>query len=347
MKNIRIAINGFGRIGRAFLKAAFDQETNPKLEIVAINDLGDLDLLKYLLKYDSVYGRWGKNVESKILNEKEKYLIIEGREIKFIQEKELVNLPWRDLKIDIVLESTGVFESFEKAKAHLDAGAKRVVISAPAKDQDNEFGKTILPGVNDQDLKTCLVSSNGSCTTQSASSVMEILNSTIGVKKAFLVSSHGYTSTQNLVDGPTKSRDFRRARAAAVNIVPTTTGAALAVARAVKNLKFDGVALRIPVITGSISAIVFLSARPTTKEEINEILRQAAKEERWRGILKVVEEPIVSTDIINEPYGAIVDLSLTSVVDNDLCTVFSWYDNEAGYTNTLLRHFLEVAKLLV
>ena len=337
MAKVKIAINGFGRIGRAFLKAAL--ERGPQFEFVAINDLSDLELIAYLLKYDSVYGKWEKKVETEPGN-----LIIDGKKIKFIQEKEPAKLPWRDLNIDIVLESTGVFESFEKAKIHLDAGAKRVVISAPAKDEESDWGKTVLPGVNNDDFAKCVVSSNGSCTTQSASPVMQILKETVGVKKAFLVSAHGYTATQNLIDGPTSSKDFRRARAASVNIVPTFTGATIAVARAVKNLNFDGASFRIPVITGSISAITFLATRPTTIQEINEIFKKAAKEKRWEGILKVTEEPIVSTDIIGEPHGAIVDLSMTSVVDEDLGTVFSWYDNEAGYTETLIRHVLEVAK---
>ncbi len=342
MVRVRIAINGFGRIGRAFFKAAFDRKTKPELELVAVNDLGDLELLAYLLKYDSVYGKWEKKIETEAGN-----LIVDSKKIKFIQEKEPSQLPWGDLKIDIVLESTGAFESFEKAKVHLDAGAKRVVISAPAKDEDNDWGKTVLPGVNNEDFAKCRISSNGSCTTQSASPVMQILKETVGVKKAFLMSAHGYTATQNLIDGPTKSRDFRRARAAGVNIVPTFTGATIAVARAVKNLNFDGAAFRVPVITGSISAITFLAGRMTVIEEINDIFRKAAKEERWQGLLKTVDEPIVSTDIINDPHGAIIDLSMTSVVDGDLGTVFSWYDNEAGYTETLVRHVLEVAKTCV
>lgn len=354
MTRVKIAINGFGRIGRAFFKAAF--ERGSELEFAAINDLADLEQLAYLLRYDSVYGKWDKGIEIKDKNG-QKFLIIESppspeaseglqKEILFLQEKEPAKLPWCDLKVDIVLESTGVFESFEKAKVHLDAGAKRAVISAPAKDEDNEWGKTVLPGVNNEDFERCKVSSNGSCTTQSASSVMQIMKETVGVKKAFLVSSHGYTATQNLVDGPTKSKDFRRARAAGINIVPTFTGAALAVSRAVKDLNFDGASFRVPVATGSISAIIFLAGRPTTVEELNEIFKKAAREPRWQGILKTVGEPVVSTDIIGDKHGAIIDLSLTSVVDGDLVTVFSWYDNEAGYTETLLRHVLETAKVL-
>lgn len=342
MAKTRIAINGFGRIGRAFFKAAFERKTKPELEIAAINDLGDLEQLAYLLKHDSVYGEWDKEVEAAGED-----LVVDGKKIKFIQEREPAKLPWKDLDIDIVLESTGVFEKFLEAKVHLDAGAKRAVISAPAKDEDNDWGKTVLPGVNNEDFAKCQVSSNGSCTTQSASPVMQILKESVGVKKAFLVSSHGYTATQNLIDGPTKSRDFRRSRAAGVNIVPTFTGAAIAVARAVKNLNFDGVSFRVPVISGSISAITFLAARPTSREELNEIFKKAAAEPRWEGILKTTDEPLVSSDIVGEPFGAIIDLSMTSVVDGDLGAVFSWYDNEAGYTETLVRHVLEVAKACV
>lgn len=344
-KKVKVAINGFGRIGRALFKSVINQKTIPEIEFLAINDLGDLELLAYLLKYDSVYGRWDKKVETRLKSETEKYLIVEDKEIKFIQEKDPSKLPWKELNVDIVIESTGILESFEKSKAHIDAGAKRVIITAPAKDKETSWGKTVLPGINDEELKNCLISSNGSCTTQSASPVMQILSEKIGVKKAFLITTHGYTSTQNLIDGPTKGKDFRRARAAGVNIVPTSTGAAIAVARAVKNLIFDGIALRVPVINGSISVIVFISARPTTKEEINDILVRASQEPRWKGLLKVISEPIVSSDIINDPHGAIVDLNLTSVIDKDLCAVFSWYDNEAGYTQTLLEHLLRVARL--
>ncbi len=356
MSKIKIAINGFGRIGRAFFKAVLKQAQD-KLEIIAINDLGDLEQLAYLLKYDSVYGKWDKGIETEQENGKN-YLVIgdstspeaskgaQKKKVLFLSEKEPANLPWKDLDIDIVLESTGVFEKFEQAKVHLAAGAKRVVISAPAKDDETEWGKTVLPGVNDEDFAKCKVSSNGSCTTQSASSVMQILKETIGVKKAYLVSTHAYTATQNLVDGPAKSKDLRRTRSAAVNIVPTSTGAAIAVSRAVKDLNFDGIAFRVPVISGSISAITFLAGRQTTVQEINDIFKKAALEPRWEGLLKVTEEPIVSSDIIGDPHGAIVDLSMTSVVDGDLVTVFSWYDNEAGYTKTLVRHVLEVAKTL-
>ncbi len=334
----RIAINGFGRIGRAFFKLAI---TKPELDIIAINDLGDLENLAYLLKYDSVYGRFGKDV-----GVREGELMVDGKSFKFLQEKEASKLPWGDLDIDIVVESTGIFESFEKASVHKQAGAKRVVLTAPAKDEDNGDAKTILMGVNEDHLATCTISSNGSCTTNSASPILQILSEKLGVKKAFLNTTHGYTATQNLIDGPVKGHDFRRGRAAGVNIVPSYTGAAIAVGRAVKAVenKFEGTAMRVPVITGSLSAITFVSGRSTTEEEINQILRDAAGESRWQGIFRVTEEPLVSSDIIGDPHAAIADLSLTKVVDGDLCSVYSWYDNEFGYTNTLVKHVLKVSE---
>ena len=344
----RIAINGFGRIGRAFFKLAI---TKPELEVVAINDLGDLENLAYLLKYDSAYGRYDKEV--KVESGK---LKVDDKEYLFLSEKDTAELPWRELGVDIAVEATGVFESYKTAKFHVDQGAKRVVLTAPAKDEDgsinspqgNPDGKTVLLGVNDEALKTCTISSNGSCTTTSAHPVMAILSETLGIKKSFLVSTHGYTATQNLVDGYTKSKDVRRGRAAAVNIVPSFTGATIAVERAVEAVKgkFGGMAFRVPIITGSISAIIVLVGRPTTAEEVNEIFKKAEQDLKWQGIMETTSEELVSTDVIGKPYGAIIDLGLTQVTDGDLVTVFSWYDNEAGYTNTLIQHVLKVAELM-
>jgi len=341
---IRIAINGFGRIGRLFFRLAFGR---PEFEFVAINDLGEADNLAYLLKYDTVYGRYTKEVRSEKL-EVGSYLVVDGKKILFLQEKDPALLPWKDLDIDVAVESTGVFESFEKAAAHLKAGAKRVVITAPAKDDDGPGGRTVLIGVNEDEMKTCAITSNGSCTTNSAHPVVAILNEAIGVKKAFLTTTHGYTATQNLVDGPAKGKDWRRGRAAAQNIVPSSTGAAISVTRAVKDLagKFDGVALRVPTITGSAAQIVALTARPTSVEEVNEIFRKAADEPRWKNILKVTEDQVVSSDIIGEPYGAIVDLTFTRVIDGDLVAVLSWYDNEMGYSQTLIEHVLRAGRAL-
>lgn len=337
---IKIAINGFGRIGRIFFRVVFN---NSKIEIVAINDLGDLENLAYLLKYDSVYRKWDKDVKTENGN-----LIVDGKKIKFIQEKDPTMLPWKDLGIDIVIESTGVFETYEKAKVHLEAGAKRVIISAPAKDEDQVgFAKTILMGINESDLKNCKISSNGSCTTNSAHPVVQILNETIGIKKAVLTTIHSYTATQKLVDGPDKS-DWRRGRAAGQNIVPSTTGAAISVTRAVNELKgiFDGISMRVPTVSGSISDITFVAKKETNVEEINNVLKKAEKDKKWQGIFKTTEENLVSSDIIGESYASVVDLKFTKVVGGDLVKVLVWYDNEMGYVHTLLRHVIEAGKYL-
>lgn len=342
---MKIAINGFGRIGRLFLRQALSE---PKIEVVAINDLGDLENLAYLFKHDSVY-RAAKYQVSSIKYQEQKgneigKLIIDGKEISFFQEKNPLKLPWKDLDIDLVVESTGVFESFEKAKIHLDAGAKRVVLSAPAKDVEGVVGgKTVLIGLNDADLKTCDISSNASCTTNAVYPVIAVMAESIGIQKAILNTVHAYTNTQTMVDSPVKGSDFRRGRAGAQNIIPSTTGAAIAVTRVFKELegKFDGIALRVPVVVGSIADVTFLAKKETSVEEINEIFKKAEKELRWQGILKTVEEQIVSSDIIAEPYGAIVDLKFTKVVDGDLVKILSWYDNEWGYAAMLLKHVLK------
>lgn len=324
----KIAINGFGRIGRLFFR---QMQGKKDFEIVAINDLGDIENLAYLLRHDTVYGRFDGDLNG----------------IKVLQEKDPAKLPWKDLGIDVVVEATGFFESYEKAKVHLGAGAKRVVITAPARDEEVE-GKTVLMGINEGDLSKCLISSNGSCTTNAIAPVLKILSENPGIKKAVLNTVHGYTATQNLVDGPTKGDDFLRGRAAAQNIVPSSTGAAISVTRAVKELsgKFDGIAIRVPVVVGSLADITFVSKKKTSVQEINDILTQAAESLRWQGILKVTKEPLVSSDILKEPYGAIVDLACTRVIDNDLVKVLSWYDNEWGYAATLVRHIEAIAKTL-
>ena len=320
------------------------------MDIVAINDLGDKENLAYLLKYDTVYGRYKKEISLSGGN-----LIVDGKTVQALQIKEPKELPWKKLGIDIVIESTGVFESFEKAKVHLEAGAKRVIISAPSKDPDGPAGRTILMGINDGELKKYALTSNASCTTNAASPVIQVMSENPGIKKALLNTVHGYTATQNIVDGPihpavggAKGKDFRRGRAAGQNIVPSFTGATIAVTRAIPALegKFDGVAMRVPVITGSIADITFLAARKTSVEEINDIFKKAAKEKRWQGILAVTEDQIVSSDIIGEPFGAIVDLKFTKVIDGDLVKVLSWYDNEWGYVATLVKHAQSVGNLL-
>ena len=336
----RVAINGFGRIGRLFFRQAFGR---PDMEIVAVNDLGDVGNLAYLLKYDTVYRRYDKGVKVDGGD-----LVVDGKRVKCLQVKDPAQLPWKDLAVDIVIEATGIFESYEGAKAHIGAGAKRVVITAPTKDPDGAEGKTILVGVNEGELKSVILTSNGSCTTNAASPVIAVMAENPGIVKAILNTVHGYTATQNLVDGPTKGEDFRRGRAAAENIVPSSTGAAIAVTRALPEMqgKFDGIAIRIPIVTGSIADITFVAKRKTSEEEINDIFRQAAASPRWKGILAVTEDQIVSSDIIGEPYGAIVDLKFTKVIDGDLVKVLSWYDNEWGYVATLIKHVEAVATLV-
>ncbi len=332
---MKIAINGFGRIGRSFFRAAFG---DPTFDIVAVNDLADPATLAYLLKYDSVYGRYGKQVEVG-----EGALVVGGARIKVFAEKDPAALPWKKLGVDLVVEATGLFTSSEKAKAHLDAGAKRVVITAPAKGDV----ATLLVGVNDEGFSNPpSITCNASCTTNSVAPVLAILNETLGIKKAAMATIHGYTATQKLVDGP-DGKDLRRGRAGAVNIVPSTTGAAEAVVQAIPDLegKFDAIAVRVPIITGSLSAITIFTNRATTREEVNTLFTKAAGESRWSKILSVTDEPIVSSDIIGQPYGAIVDLSLTKVVDGDCVQVFSWYDNEVGYTATLIEHIKRVVSV--
>lgn len=343
MNKIRIAINGFGRIGRLFFRQTISE---PNLEIAAINDLADLENLAYLLKYDSVYRKYERQVE---YDKKKGILIVDGKEIKFFSEKDPLKLPWKDLRVDIVIESTGVFESFEKAAVHLKAGAKKVILTAPAEDAEGTAGgKTILMGLNDGELKTAEISSNASCTTNAASPVMAIMSENPGIEKAILNTVHAYTATQSIVDSPVRGDDVRRGRAGAQNIVPSTTGAAIAVTRALKDLegKFDGIALRVPIVSGSIADITFISKKKTSVEEINEIFKKAAKSQKWQGILKVADGEIVSSDIIGEPYGAIVDLKFTKVVDGDLVKILSWYDNEWGYCAMLLKHVLKAAENL-
>ena len=341
-KTIRMAINGAGRIGRAFLRLI---EDNPQIEVVAINDLGDIENIAYLLKYDTAYGVAQFQVRVK---EDKTTLLINEKEVKFLSEKEPANLPWQDLNIDIVLESTGAFTKFETAKAHIDAGAKRVVITAPTKDSPaDDTQAMILMGINEEKLKTCQISSNASCTTNAGSPLIQILNEKIGIEKAVLNTIHGYTASQSIVDGPNK-KDWKEGRAAAQNIIPTSTGAAIAVTKVLSELegKFDGVAMRVPIVAGSIVDVTFIAKKETSVEEINNILKEAAKEERWQGIFAVTEDPIVSSDIIGSLYGSIADLGLTRVIDKNLVKVCAWYDNEMGYTHSLMEHVVKTASFL-
>ncbi len=339
---IRVAINGFGRIGRTFFRLAYG---NPHFEIVAVNDLGDLENLAYLLEYDSVYGRSPFSVERK-----EGKLIIQGKEVAFLQEREPAKLPWRVMNVDVVMESTGFFTSYEGAKQHLDAGAKRVVVSAPIKGDPSAVGitgATVLMGVNEDALNTCQVSSNASCTTNATSPLIAILKEAIGIEKAVLNTVHAYTASQSLVDAPNK-KDMREGRAAGLNIVPSTTGAAIATALVHTELtnKFDGIAMRVPVPVGSIVDVTFIASRDTTVEEVNGALVTASKEDRWRNLFAVTDEQIVSTDIIGSRVGSIADLSFTKVVGGNLVKVLAWYDNETSYTQTLIEHVQAVAKRL-
>ena len=335
---IKVAINGFGRIGRMFFKLAAER---PELEIIAVNDLGDINNLAYLLKYDTAYGKSDLDIEVKDGN-----LVVNGKQIAFLSEKDPAALPWGKLGVDVAVESTGFFESYEKASLHLEAGAKRVVITAPAKG-DPSLGKTVLIGINEDDFKACQVSSNGSCTTNAVSPVAQIMSETIGVKKAILNTIHAYTATQKIVDSP-DAKDWRRGRAGAQNIVPSSTGAAISVTEVVKNLNglFDGIALRVPVITGSVVDLTFVSARPTSVEEVNNILKQAAAQDRWSKVFSVTEEQLVSSDIVGAPYASIADLSFTKVIDGDLVKILAWYDNEAGYTRALVEHVIKAAREL-
>ncbi len=339
--SIRVAVNGAGRIGRGFLKLALNR---PEIELVAVNDLGDVENIAYLLKHDSVYGL--APFEVSVSPDKQK-LVLAGREIVFLSQKEPAALPWASLNIDVVVESTGFFTSYEKAKAHLAAGAKRVVVTAPMKDDPvGIVGATILMGVNEDKFAGCQISSNASCTTNAASPLIAIIDEAIGIEKAALNTVHGYTASQALVDGPSK-RGNREGRAAAQNIVPSSTGAAIAVTKAFPKLTglFDGVALRVPIISGSIVDVTFISKRPTSAEEINEVLKKAAADPRWQKIFTVTEDDLVSTDIIGSPFGAIADLQFTRVVGGNLVKVLAWYDNEMGYTYTLLEHVLKAGSI--
>lgn len=338
-----IAINGAGRIGRAFLKLAAE---DPTLNVVAINDLADIENIAYLMKYDSAYGRSNLDIQ---VDKAASTFIINGKTVKYISEKDPSLLPWKDNSVDIVLECTGLFTSYEKAGAHLKAGAKRVVLSAPAKeDPTPEFpGATILMGANEEAFKdkAVCITSNASCTTNAASPLIHILHESIGIEKALLNTTHAYTASQALVDAPNK-KDWREGRAAAMNMSPASTGAAIATTKVVTDLagKFDGISIRVPVVTGSIVDITFVSKRPTTKEEVNMLLKEAAKDARWKGIFDATEEALVSRDIVGNPHASIADLGMTRVVDGNLVKVLAWYDNEGGYTHSLVRHVKKVAE---
>jgi glyceraldehyde 3-phosphate dehydrogenase len=322
----KIAINGFGRIGRAALKVIMD---TPGLDLVAINDLMGLENAAYLLKYDSNYGIYEHDVTFE--NDQ---LVVNGKKITYCSEKDPAKLPWKRLEIEVVIESTGFFTNREDAEKHIAAGAKTVVISGPTKSKDTP---TVVHGVNTEDGRTAIFSC-GSCTTNNIGPIMEILGRRIGIKKAILNTVHAFTASQSLVDAPSK-REPRMGRSAAVNLAPASTGAAVAVTKALPELegKFDGVAIRTPVPVGSISDITLIAERPTTPEEINQILVEEAGTDRYKLVLSTTNEPLVSSDIVKSSFAAIVDLDMTRVVDGDLVKVMAWYDNEWGFTNQMIR----------
>jgi glyceraldehyde 3-phosphate dehydrogenase len=324
---VNIAINGFGRIGRQSFRAAWN---NKKIKIVAINDLTDTKTLAHLLRYDTAYGTWPVEVSYDETN-----LVIGTKKIPVYAEKDPSVLPWGKLKVDVVLECTGKFTSKEKSELHIKAGAKKVIISAPAK---GGGVPTYVCGVNSDNIshEGSEVINNASCTTNCIGPVMAVLQEHFGIDKAMMTTVHGYTADQNLQDGP--HRDLRRARAAAENIVPTTTGAAIAVAEAIPEVQgiFDGLAIRVPVPTVSLSDITAVLHKEVTIDEINDAFIKASKEEKYRGILAVTREPLVSSDFIGNTYSSIVDLSLTNVVGQTMVKVVAWYDNESGYSNRLI-----------
>ncbi|HKH42896.1 MAG TPA: type I glyceraldehyde-3-phosphate dehydrogenase [Solirubrobacterales bacterium] len=321
---VKVGINGFGRIGRNLYRAAHAAGTD--LEFVAVNDLIDTEMIAHLLKYDSVLGRFPGEIEAT-----DGAIRVDGAEIKVLNEKDPANLPWRDLEVEVVIESTGLFTKREDTQKHLDAGAKKVIISAPATDPD----VTVALGVNFEsayDPEQHNIISNASCTTNCLAPVAKVLNDTVGIERGLMTTIHAYTADQRLQDMPHK--DYRRARAAAVNLIPTSTGAAKAIGLVIPELqgKLNGVAIRAPVITGSLVDLTCDVGRETSVEEINAAMKGAA-EGPLEGILEYIDDPIVSTDIITDPYSSVFDAEQTTVVDGKFVKVFSWYDNEWGYSN--------------
>jgi glyceraldehyde 3-phosphate dehydrogenase len=328
----KVAINGLGRIGRAALKIILD---TPLLEVVAVNDIVPVENIVYLLKYDTVYGRYEKTVESDGAN-----LIIDGTAIRYFHEKDPARLPWSSLGVDTVLECTGVFTKREDLEKHVQAGAQYVILSAPTKSDDVV---TVVHGVNTADGDTHIIAC-ASCTTNCITPVVEIIGRRIGIQKAIMTTVHAYTASQAIVDGPNKR--FERGRAGAANFVPTSTGAAMATAKALPQYEglFDGIAVRGPVAVGSLADIVLVAERMTSVEEINQIFVEEAAGDRYRGIVGVTDDPIVSSDIIKDPRASVIDLGMTRVVDGDLVKILSWYDNEWGFTNQMVREVVKIAQ---
>jgi len=330
----KVAINGFGRIGRLTFKIAFERSD---IEIVAVNDLTDTKTLAHLLKHDSSYGEYAHEVSYD-----ENHIIVDGKKIQATKEADPSKLPWKDLGVDVVIESTGFFVDPAKARAHIDAGAKKVIISAPAK---GDGADTIVLGVNDDKIKDSTdVVSNASCTTNCITPVMAVLESNFGIDKAMMTTVHSYTASQRLQDAPAK--DLREARAAAENIVPTTTGASIAAAKALPALenRFGGMSVRVPTPVVSLSDFVVVLKRDVTVEEVNETFKKAAKEPYYQGILGVTEEQLVSTDFKGNSHSCTIDLPLTAVVGGNMLKVVAWYDNEWGYSNRLAELTADIAK---
>ena len=331
--SVKVAINGFGRIGRNFFRACLN---NPEIEIVGINDLTDAYTLAHLLKYDSVHGKLDADVRAE-----DNAIVVDGKKIEITAIKDPAQLPWKDLGVDIVIESTGVFRDREGAGKHLEAGAKRVIISAPGKNPD----LTVVLGVNEDqyDPEKHFIISNASCTTNCLAPVAKILNDNWGIVQGYMVTVHAYTNDQRILDLPHK--DLRRARAAAINIIPTTTGAAKAVGEVLPELKgkLDGTARRVPVADGSLVDLTVVLEKPTTEEEINAKMKEAA-EGNLKGILEYTEDPIVSQDIVGNPHSSIFDALSTKVINGTFAHISSWYDNEWGYSNRLKDLVLYMAK---
>ena len=327
----RIAINGFGRIGRTALKIIMGV---PEFEVVAVNDLMSIDTAAYLLKYDSVYGKY----QDEILVQ-DKYLQVGDKRILFVSERDPSKLPWKDLNVEIVIESTGFFTKREDAEKHIYAGATTVVISGPTKSKDTPM---VVHGVNTAEGETNIFSC-ASCTTNNVAPIMEIMDRRIGIKKAILNTTHAYTASQSLVDGPPE-KDVRMGRAAAINLIPSSTGAAVAATKALPQLegKFDGISIRTPVPVGSLSDITFLAGRRTSVEEINNILSEESKTDRYKRVLAVSSEPLVSSDIVQTSFASVADLEMTRVVDGDLVKIMAWYDNEWGFTSQMIRQIQEI-----
>jgi len=327
-----VAINGFGRIGRAAFKIVLD---TPELDLVAINDIVPPDNLAYLLKYDTVYGRYEKSVEVD-----GDHLVVDGEKYQVLKEKDPAQLPWGEMEVDVAFECTGLFTRGEDLQKHLRAGAKYAVLSAPAK---GEGVPTVVHGVNQPDEAARMISC-ASCTTNCITPVVEVMGRRIGFDKAIMTTIHAYTSSQSIVDAP--ARKIRRGRAGAANFVPTSTGAAIATTLVLPQYEggFDGVAVRGPVPVGSIADIIFVTSRDTTVEEVQQIFRQEAATERYQGILGATDDPIVSSDIIKDPHASLVDLQMTQVVDGNLVKVMSWYDNEWGFTCQMIREAVRMVK---